>query len=163
MPAGGDPVPAYGDGDQVVQVESSDGGPPAGGASDDEGTILAPTKVSLPLLAARVEQPNPATSQQVTTVGLVALKQVTGMARQPEVFFIVHSTFRPWNDVINFKHPGHILLVCLAVAAAVSRLGAYSGAEGVGDCSGSHDSNGPRKPRLTASANASDWRIQSWL
>jgi len=163
MPASSDSVSAYGDGDQVVQVESGDGGSTTGRASNDEGTIIAPAKVLLPLLAAGIEQPHSTTGQRVPTVGLVALEQVTGMARQPEIFLIVRSAFRLWNDVINFKHPGHILLARQAVTAAISRLGAYSGAEVVGDCSGCHGSSGLRRPRRTASANASDWRIQSWL
>ncbi len=74
MPAGDDPVPAHGDGDQVIQVEGDDGGSTTGSMPDDEGSILTPEKVPLPLLLAWIEQVYSSPGQWVATVSLVAFE-----------------------------------------------------------------------------------------
>jgi len=55
MPAGGDPVAAYRDRDEIVQAERYDRGPARRRPPHDHGPIQAPLKVPAPTLASRME------------------------------------------------------------------------------------------------------------
>ena len=160
MPAGRDPILPHGDGDQVVQVKRRDSCAATDRATYDHDAIGAPVEVTAPPLSSRVEQSHQATGEGIATVGLVGFMQVARPTRQPEVFLIVSAAFGPGNDVLHIQASRHIFLPRQAVATAISRRSADTRANSLRDSTARHDSSGLRRPRRTASARASDWRIQ---
>jgi hypothetical protein len=54
----------------TVEVKGFDGGPAGGGASDDQGKVLAPLEVTGPLLEAGIEERHHAPRHRIAGVGL---------------------------------------------------------------------------------------------
>lgn len=92
MPTGHDPVAADADGDQIVEIQSDDSGATAGGATEDKSAVSAPLKVTSPSLPSWVEKGHQPTRQGIAATSLHTLKEITGMARQPQIGVMTRSS-----------------------------------------------------------------------
>jgi hypothetical protein len=102
MPTRGYPFTPDQHRDNMVQLQGYNRGATTGRAPNDARTILAPLKMSGPTLTSGIEQENSSPMQRITGLHLFALETITQAASQPEVGFLVASSVRLGNDVVNF-------------------------------------------------------------
>jgi hypothetical protein len=81
---------------------------------------------------------------------------VTGAAGEPQIVLIIRPPVGPWGDVFKFHRPGNIRLVRETVTNTVRSSGANLRSQSLGERSRHYGASGSRKPRRTASTNASD-------
>lgn len=114
-----------------------------------------------PALAPWMEQRYPSPCQGITSLRLLPLKEIAGATGQPQIFFSVGAAMGAGENMVNFEWPWHIGLGGATVPTPIRRGAADTRPEGRRKWSSHQGLNGARKPRRTASARASDCRIQS--
>lgn len=107
----------------VVELEGNDRGTPTGSLPNDQGAILAPTKVLAPGLAAWVEKGYSLTALRVGAVRLSPLMAVAQWTGQPEVFFCGRAAGSLGDDMLYMHGHGRVCLRSQAIATPMAGLG----------------------------------------
>ncbi len=155
MPANPNPKASGFNSKRIVQTQCFDRRTTANSAPNDFGTVGAPQKMSLPELAAGIEQSYSSSTQRIAAVGASAFVLVAGSTTEPEVLNLITTTCRNRNNVVDFERTIGQRLLCLAITVAILGFDTQLGSLFGGDTAGCHGWPAGRSPRLTASTRAS--------
>lgn len=110
----------------IAEMERDDRCSPNRCKSDNYDSAVAPAKMLMPILPARIEQGNGLASLRIDRAHFIRFVTVTNRAGKPQIVFIVCPAEHYGNDVINLKWLQNIVLMALAVAAGVPRCLAHA-------------------------------------
>ena len=158
MPPCPNPMATRLDSKRVIQAQGDHRGPPTDCQPQDVCAVLAPRKMAAPDLPAWVEQAHTTSRIWILAVYLGPFVLVAGPTGKPEIVSLVTAARNHRNDVIHFQRGVGERLLRQAIAAAIASLDAQPLTHHGRQMCGSHALPGERRPRRTASANASALR-----
>lgn len=86
---------------------------------NDVDAVIAPAKMIVPALCARIEQWLNVTAFGIDACGFVTFVAVAQGARQPQVAFVVRAALRDGDNVFDLQPRHHEVLRTEAVSAAI--------------------------------------------
>ena len=158
MPADLDPLASDHDGDDVVELQGDYRRASRCCAPNDPRTVAAPRRVSGPPLTARIEQCRASSGAGVGRADLSRLVAVAQSTGKPEVVLLVCATCNLRNDVIDLERTQDVPLWALTISTPVACRCPNLRPTSPRYPAWTHDSDGPRRPRRTASRRASAFR-----
>jgi hypothetical protein len=105
----------------AVQAQFRDGGPTNRGHADHQRVIIAPDKMLVPSVLARVKERNSGAGEWVKRGGFVVLEVVATLASSREVVGAAFAARRQRDDVFIGKTVWAIIFLAKAVFAAALR------------------------------------------
>lgn len=122
MPASLNPLTSNHDGNDMIELESDNCCPAAGGPSNDACSVLAPLEVSGPALASGIKEPCASVRSGITGACLGCLEPVAHPTGEPQIIFRISPAAGFWENMVNFQLPKNVLLRTLTIAAPVPSL-----------------------------------------